>query len=147
MRIHFPAASTDCTVRPARGESSSTRESCGSWVSNLVTVCPARARWRVRAARNMVSPSGIGGDLVVGLRLVVDYSVGVGTDGYAPHLIAGSGGDKAAFFEKSAEEMIGGRGIVDSRNQETGAAGLPSNGDFGQFLSQRTRRLGPLRFV
>src|SRR5882724_4693212 len=59
MRTHFPSATTLSTVRPLRGESKATRESLGNTVSNSVTRCPASARCRVRAARKMVSPSGI----------------------------------------------------------------------------------------
>ena len=45
-------------VRPATPESNSTRVSLGKTDSNLVTTWPASARCRVRAARNIVSPSG-----------------------------------------------------------------------------------------
>jgi len=59
MSIHLPLASTFSMVRPVMGVSISTRSSLGRTDSKAVTVWLARARWSVRAARKIVSPSGI----------------------------------------------------------------------------------------
>ena len=55
MSRFLPAASTLSTARPR----TSTRASCANTVSNRVTVRPASAACSVRAARWMVSPSGM----------------------------------------------------------------------------------------
>ena len=54
----LPREVTDSMVRPASGSSSSTRLSAGNTDSNRVTVA-RQTRCMVRAARKMVSPSGI----------------------------------------------------------------------------------------
>src|SRR5581483_6699923 len=59
MRHHLPRASTRSSVRPVMGLSSFTRASGASVVSNLVTILPASALFNARAARKMLSPSGI----------------------------------------------------------------------------------------
>src|SRR5450755_2581542 len=71
---HLPRASTFSTVRPTTPSSTSTRERRGRTVSNDVTVCPASARFSVRAARKIVSPSGMSRALLDVWRvLVVDF--------------------------------------------------------------------------
>ncbi len=62
MRSHLPLASTFSIVRPVMGVSISTRSSFGRADSKAVTVWLASARWSVRAARKIVSPSGIYAD-------------------------------------------------------------------------------------
>ena len=54
----LPTDSQRSIVRPVIGESSCTRASGASAVSNPVTTSPASARWRAAAARKIVSPSG-----------------------------------------------------------------------------------------
>src|SRR5580693_2806094 len=68
MSIHLPLASTFSMVRPVTGVSISTRSSLGRTDSNAVTVWLASARWSVRAARKIVSPSGMGRKLTVDSR-------------------------------------------------------------------------------
>src|SRR5688500_16171657 len=61
----LPAARTRSMVRPAIVSWSSTLASGASAVSNLVTFSPASASCSVRAARKMVSPSGICGSQLI----------------------------------------------------------------------------------
>ena len=55
----LPTAATLSTVRPVSGVSSWTRVSAGNTDSNRTTGLPASARCSVRAARKIVSPSGM----------------------------------------------------------------------------------------
>jgi len=55
----LPFAVMRSMVLPVMGASSSTRVSAGSTDSNRTIFLPASARFRVRAARKMVSPSGM----------------------------------------------------------------------------------------
>src|ERR1700730_17824930 len=59
MSSHFPCAATFSMVLPTTPWPSSTRVRCGKADSKEVTVCPPSARFKVRDARQMVSPSGI----------------------------------------------------------------------------------------
>src|ERR1700755_529465 len=59
INMCLPRACTDSIVRPAIGWSSSIRFSFGDIDSNRVTTLPPRALLRARAARKIVSPSGI----------------------------------------------------------------------------------------
>src|ERR1700722_4220503 len=77
MSIHLPLASTFSMVRPVTGVSISTRSSLGRTDSKAGTVWLAGARggvgaaggrWSVRAARKIVSPSGMGRKLTVDSR-------------------------------------------------------------------------------
>src|SRR6185437_200755 len=131
MRIHLPAASTLSTTRPAMGESSSMRASCGSCVSNFVTTCPCSARLSVRAARKMVSPSGIAGLVLFGLRFFSHRG-----RSHAAHLVACRRGDEAALFEERTQRLTGSRLIVDCGDQQSAAPPLPANRHFGEFHCQ-----------
>src|ERR1039457_7390494 len=115
MSSHLPWDAPLSTVRPASGVSQSMRASLGRTVSNRVTVCPADARWRVRAVRKMVSPSGMSG----GFRDVA-------------HLEAEGGLYEACLFEEARQEVIAGRRGVDFADQQSAAAGLPAGGAFRQ---------------
>src|SRR2546425_6454445 len=59
IRRCLPRAETRSIVRPRSGWSRSMRVRWGKTDSKPVTVRPASARWSARAARNIVSPSGI----------------------------------------------------------------------------------------
>src|ERR1039458_9580709 len=118
------------------------RDSLGSTVSKRVTVCPPRARVRVRAVRKMVSPSGMSGGLWLGL-------VGLGRRGLLnmAHLEAERGRDEAGLFEEAGEEVVAGRGVIDFADEQAAAPGLSADGDFGQGLGELAREAGALRFV
>src|ERR1017187_4381352 len=115
MRSHLPRDSTDSTVRPASGVSSSMRANLGSTVSKRATVCPPRARVRVRAVRKMVSPSGMSGGFRLGLAGLGFVGLGLGRRGRldVAHLEAERGRDEAGIFEEAGEEMVAGRGVID----------------------------------
>src|SRR5688500_1418539 len=106
----FPRAAAPTTVRPETGGRRSTTASCARSVSNAVTSRPASARCRVRAARKMVSPSGIG----------IGYVAYVWCDGYvrfvrflrfgrawrAAEVEAEAALDEAGLFEERREWVI-----------------------------------------
>src|SRR5436305_15350257 len=104
MRIHLPSASTSSIVRPATDESWSTRASCGSCVSNFVTTCPASARFNVRAARKIVSPSGIRVALVLFVDAFLGDSGVVRRSRDAAHLVTRGRGHEPTLFQKAREE-------------------------------------------
>src|SRR5580700_1406872 len=93
---HLPRDSTCSIVRPVSGALSCTADSGAYAVSNAVTCFPARACCRARAARKMVSPSG----MVLGLRAG-------GLDGreQAAHAEAEGRCLKACVHEKAGEEV------------------------------------------
>src|ERR1035438_7485091 len=130
MSSHLPRDSTLSTVRPASGVSQSMRASLGSTVSNRVTVCPASARWIVRAVRKMVSPSGMSG----GFRDVA-------------HLEVGRRNHEACLFEEARQEVIAGRPGVDFANQQSAAPRLAADGDFGERAGEFAREAGALGLV
>ena len=95
------------------GVSISTRSSLRRTDSKAVTVWLASARWSVRAAQKIVSPSGIFyadseksssfvgfGGVVRGVVLLRDHW------GDAAHLVAEGAGGEAGFFEEAGEEMM-----------------------------------------
>src|ERR1039458_627876 len=115
------------------------RASLGSTVSKRVTVCPPRARVRVRAVRKMVSPSGMSGGLGLGLgrRGLLNMA----------HLETEWGRDEAGLFEEAGEEMVAGRGFIDFADEQAAAPGLPADGDFGQGLGELAGKAGALRLI
>src|SRR5450631_4212046 len=62
MRRFLPRDSTRVTVRPESAASGT----AGTAEAAEITVCPPRTFWSVRAARQIVSPSGIGVRTVAG---------------------------------------------------------------------------------
>src|ERR1035437_9060670 len=115
------------------------RASLGSTVSKRVTVCPASARWSVRAVRKMVSPSGMSGRLRGGLR-----HVGLRD---AAHLEAERGGDEAGLFEESRQEVVARRGVVDFTDEQSAAPGLTADSDFGERAGEFARAAGEVGLV
>src|SRR5262249_2168332 len=99
MTIHLPSAVTLSTVRPARGVSPSTPPRVIRTVSKRVTTRPPMARCRVRAARQMLSPSGT---LFAVLGLVFGHLY---DRRHAAHLKSHGGGNESGLFEKLREEM------------------------------------------
>src|SRR6266542_7073619 len=73
------------------------RFSEGSIDSKCRTGCPASAWWSVRAARNIVSPSGM-----------------------APHLEAHRAGAESGLGQERCERMLGRRHAVDLRDEQPG---------------------------
>src|SRR5450432_2748911 len=120
MSSHFPRASTFSTVRPTTPWSTSARERRGKTDSNEVTVCPASARFKARAARKMVSPSGMSrGFLNVWRVFVFDFLGGLIRNYQrlgAAHLITQHGIHEAGVLEMRGEEMFAGGCIVDFAN-------------------------------
>src|ERR1039457_2440326 len=115
------------------------RASLGSTVSKRVTVCPPRARVRVRAVRKMVSPSGMSRSF--GLRLGLRGLLNVA------HLETEWGRDEAGLFEETGEEVVAGRGLIDFADEQAAAPGLAADGDFGQGLGELAGEAGALRLV
>src|SRR5262245_23923362 len=125
---HLPSETTLSKIRPASGVSSSTRASFGRTVSNRVTARPPMARCSVRAARQMVSPSGT---LFVALRPAF-CDLGYWHD--TTHLKAHGSSDEPRFLEKARQKVCG-RGLAfDLPDQQTRTAALPADCDLGQFL-------------
>src|SRR5262249_17024628 len=141
MTIHLPSAVTLSTVRPASGVSSSTRARFIRTVSKRVTTRPPMARCKVRAARQMLSPSGT-------LFAVLGFVVGHLSDGCdTAHLKSHGGRNKSGLFEKLRQKMHTGGDTFDLADQETGPAALPADRDLGQLLREFARDLRALRFV
>src|SRR5689334_15186404 len=92
----------------------------------------------------MVSPSGIA---VFFFRRGPGDNIRVRRVDDAAHLISSRGRDKPAFFEIAAQEMIAGRLVVDSRDQQTGPAALKPNRHSRQFLRKMARDLAAVRLV
>src|SRR5215831_9535052 len=141
MTIHLPSAVTLSMVRPASGVSSSTRARFIRTVSKRVTTRPPMARCRVRAARQMLSPSGT---LFAVLGIVfghLDYRCD------AAHLKSHSGRNESGLFEELRQKMRAGGDALNLADQETGPASLPADRDLGQLLREFARDLRALRFV
>src|SRR5450432_1323014 len=117
---HLPRASTFSTLRPTTPWSTSTRERRGRTDSNEVTVCSASARFRVRAARKMVSPSGMSRSFLNVWRVFVfDFLGGFfGNDQrLSPaHLVTQHGIDEACLLQNRGQKMFAGGRIVDFAN-------------------------------
>src|ERR1035438_6651944 len=116
------------------------RASLGSTVSKRVTVCPPRARVRVRAVRKMVSPSGMSGGLGLGLgrRGLLNMA----------HLETEWGRDEAGLFEEAGEEMVRSEdgvafGHVRRARARTRTPRAPEYGAFGDRVGKGRSR--PLR--
>src|SRR5882724_5199548 len=118
MTIHLPADSTPSTARPATGVSSFTRASFTSTVSKRVTTRPPMARCSVRAARQIVSPSGT--LLLVGLRVRFHLH----HRRHAAHLESDRGCDEARVLQKSRQEMLARGQPIDLADQQSGPATL-----------------------
>src|ERR1051325_2140803 len=127
MTIHLPADSTLSTVRPATGVSSFTRASFTSTVSKRVTTRPPIARCSVRAARQIVSPSGTLFLVGLGLRFHLDHRR------HATHLEPDGGRDEARVFEKSRQEMLARGQPIDLPDQQSGPSPLTFDRHLRQF--------------
>src|ERR1035437_7295339 len=115
------------------------RASLGSTVSKRVTVCPARARVRVRAVRKMVSPSGMSGSfgLGLGLRGLLNMA----------HLETERGRDEAGLFEEAGEAMVAGRDVIHFADEQAAAPGLSADGDLGELACEFARESGAIGLV
>src|SRR5438067_1126806 len=114
MRHHLPRDSTRSTVRPVRGASSLTRAIGASAVSKLTTGRPARALLRARAARKIVSPSGIGAHLA---------SVARQGREQAADVEAHRAGNEARIEERPGKNAFGYRDPINGGDEHTRAAG------------------------
>src|SRR6185436_11058139 len=108
----LPAEWIRSIVRPAIGASSLTRFRAGKTDSNEVTGFPASARCSVRAARKIVSPSGI--VVVLGARRWGDRERGgfrcksTGRPGRPSHLESHCGGVETGINQKWCERVFDG---------------------------------------
>src|SRR5882724_2616426 len=141
MTIHLPADSTPSTVRPATGVSSFTRASFTSTVSQRVTTRPPIARCSVRAARQIVSPSGTLFLVGLGVRFHFHYRR------HTTHLEPHRRRDKAGVFEESRQEMLARGKPIDLADQQPGPSTLPAHRDLCEFARDFARYLRPLGFV
>src|SRR5689334_18611900 len=117
MTSHLPSDSTLSTVRPATGVSSFTRANFTSTVSNRVTTLPPIARWRVRAVRQIVSPSGT---LVLVLLILGRPWIHLQHRSYSTHLVPVRRDDKPGLLQEPPEKMLPRDHSIDLRNQEPG---------------------------
>src|SRR5687768_14966408 len=98
----LPIARTLSTVRPVIGVSSWMRVSAGKIDSKRTTGLPASARLRVRAARNIVSPSGMTARAPGDVRLAGSWRRHRPT----PHMKSHRGGAEAGLDEERCEGML-----------------------------------------
>src|SRR5665647_1278866 len=121
------------------------RASLGRTVSKRVTVCPASARWSVRAVRKMVSPSGMSVRLRGGLRHGGLRDAARLLD--MEHLEAERGGDEAGLFEEARQEVVASRSVVDFADEQAAAPGLAADSDFGERAGEFARQACALGLV
>src|SRR5436190_10632181 len=138
---HLPADSTPSTTRPAIGVSSFTRASFTSTVSKRVTTRPPMARCKVRAARQMVSPSGTLLLVGLGVRFHFDYRR------HATHLEPDRGRDETCVFEESRQEMLARGQAIDLPYQQPGPPTLTFDRYVRQFPRDFPRHLRSLGFI
>src|SRR5690348_14468437 len=113
MRHHLPRDSTRSTVRPTIGVSSLTRASGASAVSKPVTIFPPNAFCSVRAARKMLSPSGITAG-ILSFRAVARQSRQTAT-----HSETERRGMESRIQEKACQRVLRDGDAVDGRDEQT----------------------------